>query len=1183
MKRLQTLLSRGAIALILLVCTSTTIRAQTTVFTENMGIPIANTLIGAYAGGTAPATFQNKGFLKYTGTAEVRSSVPSNYAGASGGGNVFITNTSGRSFQIDSIITTGLAHLVLTFGVLKSTTNMSELKLEFSTDGVIYTNVPFPLQSRTDPAGWYLVSNLALPAGAENAAKLKLRWTQTASTTQFRIDDVGLIAGIIPVATTDWFRSTQSANWNVTSTWEESPDNATWYPSTFVPTGTAQGIDIQSGHTVIINDVSQTMNNVTVNGTLLFTGGTSVFAMPTNGVMNINNGGLMKFSTSSAYASVVNLGSGSKVTINTGGIISINISGGSNMYTFASDNTGAYVWNTSSIFEWNPVSNLFAFATTGVTYFPNVNTSTIPIFRITKGQTVGSNSPTKIFGLLEVNDNTIWQNDGATNFRNGVIGTALLNFTGSTPTITIGDATGSVATTAKIGGTGVITKNGTAMGVTITNNCTTTLVSSKTINSVSLTVAPSAILDASTFQLTGSANTLTVNGTVKTANINGFSGTASTTVASTAFTTTTLNSGSTVEYYSSSAQVFSGRSDYYNATISGGNVKTMNGNVIIGGTLTSTLGDLSINGNTLTINGSYARTSGLLVGSTTSNLVVGSSNGTVNLYFAHGGFNNYLKDVTVNAGILGIQDTLNIVGGSSFGTVTLNGVPPSQFAVLNVNAPLVFKSDANGTARMGTCTAPFGYNGDAIIERFIPARRAWRLLCPSLKRSSNNQKIREAWQENATNSSVYTLIDPNPGYGMQITYRDSADVVNGYDANLQRNPSLQVWSNNAWAVPSGTAAVKITDYSGYMAFVRGNRANLIKLQTAAPTSTTTLRTKGIINVGDVTDVLPALSGQYALVGNPYVSSIYVPSVLTSSSSSVNANTFSIWDPGVGLYGAYITKVGGVSSLLTTNYPTDASSDTVQSGQGFFVTATVNNPSVVFHETDKVVRNSSSVFARPSHPGPPPLVRIQLRNDTALLDGVAVAFADSAMGLDMGSSSENISLQSNNKMLAVQIQPLHKVDTFRFEFLKLAQHTYHLRITQDMQDLGADFELVDSFLHIHMDLKGHTDGYAFTVTADTASYKHRFMLIAKAKHIHVPPPHHHHDKDVHVYPNPTAGKLYISVADKPYSGSVRMTDVYGRTVIKETWISNGVLNCSSIAPGLYFVKVGDSTTINVIKQ
>lgn len=166
---------------------------QTTIFSENMGTPTANTLIATYVGGTAPATFQNVSSLNYVGggTTDVRTSTPSlAYLNVSGGGNVFITSNISNSFQISGINTTGFSSLILSFGHYKSTTaGNNELVVEVSSDGITYTPLTYTRTTGAGTAIWTLVT----PTGTiPSTANLRIRFRQTSTTTQFRIDDVVL-------------------------------------------------------------------------------------------------------------------------------------------------------------------------------------------------------------------------------------------------------------------------------------------------------------------------------------------------------------------------------------------------------------------------------------------------------------------------------------------------------------------------------------------------------------------------------------------------------------------------------------------------------------------------------------------------------------------------------------------------------------------------------------------------------------------------------------------------------------------------------------------------------------------------------------------------------------------------------------------------------------------------------
>ncbi len=157
-------------------------------FIESMGVPAATTLIPAYE--TANG-FDNLNYFMY-GSGDVRtSSASSGYTGASGGGNVFLTNIVGKNFVITGINTSGLPGMVLSFGVFKSTTAStgSELLVQYSTDSLNYTTLPFTLlPTGSGTAIWFLRTVTGLPA----VNKLFIQFLQNGSTPQFRIDDVTL-------------------------------------------------------------------------------------------------------------------------------------------------------------------------------------------------------------------------------------------------------------------------------------------------------------------------------------------------------------------------------------------------------------------------------------------------------------------------------------------------------------------------------------------------------------------------------------------------------------------------------------------------------------------------------------------------------------------------------------------------------------------------------------------------------------------------------------------------------------------------------------------------------------------------------------------------------------------------------------------------------------------------------
>ena len=163
-----------------------------TIYSENMGTPTGTTVIATYITGTAPATFQNGSPIVYSGTGDVRAtSASSTYTGASGGGNVFLTGTAGKYFQIDGLNTSAYsaANIQLTFGYLTAATT-AQLVVEYSTNASAttptWTAVTFSNNTTTT---WNLVT--VAPGQIPSSSTLSLRFTQPA-TTQMRIDDIKL-------------------------------------------------------------------------------------------------------------------------------------------------------------------------------------------------------------------------------------------------------------------------------------------------------------------------------------------------------------------------------------------------------------------------------------------------------------------------------------------------------------------------------------------------------------------------------------------------------------------------------------------------------------------------------------------------------------------------------------------------------------------------------------------------------------------------------------------------------------------------------------------------------------------------------------------------------------------------------------------------------------------------------
>jgi len=170
--------------------------SQVTIFSENFGTPAATTSVSTYTG------FQNYGVQTYTGNADVRTTAASSgYVGASGGGNLFVTNALNTNCIISGINTTNYNTLSLTLGLLKTTnaSNGSQLGIQVSSNGTTWTDLTFTM---TTGGGSSNVYTLFTPTGTiPSTANLRIRFIMKSVVTglQFRIDDIKLtgIANIV--------------------------------------------------------------------------------------------------------------------------------------------------------------------------------------------------------------------------------------------------------------------------------------------------------------------------------------------------------------------------------------------------------------------------------------------------------------------------------------------------------------------------------------------------------------------------------------------------------------------------------------------------------------------------------------------------------------------------------------------------------------------------------------------------------------------------------------------------------------------------------------------------------------------------------------------------------------------------------------------------------------------------
>lgn len=514
----------------------------------------------------------------------------------------------------------------------------------------------------------------------------------------------------------------------------------------------------------------------------------------------------------------------------------------------------------------------------------------------------------------------------------------------------------------------------------------------------------------------------------------------------------------------------------------------------------------------LTIKGNYTNTSGTI-----------ANNGKIIL---NGTSLQSFPGSTATVAAMNVLETDNTAGINVDQSFTISGkLQPTNGTVSLNNNDITIKSDAAATANVGQMGtgASFNYNGTGkfVIERYIPARRAWRLLTAPVTAATGGT-INSTWQEGSTKwpmGPATVASNPNDGYGTHISGGINA---NGYDQNVNGNPSIKVFSAGAWSgLPVSTSLYtkKVTDEPGYMLFVRGSRAVDLTFGVATVPNNTVLRTGGHLKVGNVTPVSITSTG-LTVLGNPFASAINFNNIAVLNGFSLGENKFYMWDPTLtGSYGvgAWVTLAYNGSTYDRTvssfnDYSGSGGSQgidnigTIQSGAAIMVDFGASPKTINLNESIKVDGSTNLVFR--------PVVRRQMRtnlyvdynNSPALIDGVLVtydpAYSNSTDDLDvnkLGNFSENFSLKREDKILAIERRkPVTAIDTIFFNMYQMRARTYQLAFEPDsMAVTNLACYLEDCYLNTKtpVSLKERSV-VPFTLTDNASAARDRFRLVFK---------------------------------------------------------------------------------------
>ena len=611
-------------------------------------------------------------------------------------------------------------------------------------------------------------------------------------------------------------------------------------------------------------------------------------------------------------------------------------------------------------------------------------------------------------------------------------------------------------------------------------------------------------------------------------------------------------SGGVVEFAGSetTAQTIQTSKSYLNIEVTGNNVGKASGDITIKNSGTFTVKS----------NGIFTIIEDAITGPVGSQLVVVESDATFKCGNAdgfNGGNNTSVKSdvetINLNAGSIleyarssGSGNQV-VTSGITYHHVIMSGFGVKNLATgtfalsstgsLDIKAPVVFdaedgtaidfnnrpvqtRSTIAGTASLGDLTGVTVQNAsDAFsVERFMPDRRAWRLITTPLLKTGTTT-ISAAWQNGQQSTDRLNPVIGSNGIGTSIT--NGLIAANGYDAGSTANASLKYFNAGNWVTPSATT-IPINTYPGYMLFVRGDRQMIITNQFATPTITT-LIPKGRINIGTQN---PITAAGFQVVGNPYPSAIDFKKVIKSGGLE---DKYYLWDPKLGGAfgaGAFVSFLRNGTTYDETLVASDGSSigpsgstlpndGTIESGAAFMADfGATGTGTLQFDESVKINTSASAPFGRPLTPVNSNQLSLRINmaafnSDSSLflVDGVLATFnadytneVDANDAIKIKSFAENIGLLHQEQSIAIERRKLlTENDTIFLQLSGLKVRKYRLELeAKNLAKQNLAGYLEDTYLTtstaINMD--GFTSNDFMPQNISAGSVPYRFRIVFK---------------------------------------------------------------------------------------
>ena len=510
---------------------------------------------------------------------------------------------------------------------------------------------------------------------------------------------------------------------------------------------------------------------------------------------------------------------------------------------------------------------------------------------------------------------------------------------------------------------------------------------------------------------------------------------------------------------------------------------------------------------------------------------------------------------------------------SGTGSLTIN--PSSSLTIagdVDFGGKLVtIKSTSAGSGSIGQISGTLTGATNVTVERYIPARRAFRFLSPSVTTSTS---IKLNWQENAGTTA---------GLGTHITGVDGA--TNGFDATATNNPSLFTFNNSTgvWEAVTSTLTNSLTAGIPYRLMVRGDR--LTVLTTNTPTATpTVLRATGTLHTGNFSPTLNQTAEGFSFVGNPYQATVDIKAVLNAATNMNNGVVY-YWDPTLNARGGYVTR----DLTANNNNVTSDFNQYLQPGQAVFVKKanTTVAASMTFTESNKSVANAAPGVFRTANTSAYGLLRVNLQANTnnqwATIEGTLALFNDnyswnvtSEDATKMVNLDEEVSFVQNNTNLAIALQNNPSATSeLPIKIDKMRHANYLWQFELDNYN-GATPYLFDTLNNSYTQIN---NGTVVPFTADSTT-TNRFKIVFQNAVLS----NATFQNTLAIYPNPAKAGASFYV-DGITEATVTVSNLLGQNVPVETKTQGNTLQViptSSLSQGVYLVNITTQGSTQQVK-